>query len=463
MPCWRNSRCKRRPAAEAVAALSAEKTGLRDSRRNLAEQENKLRKERREHNEAQHREEIKIRDFRFQIAALEKRMEEEYQLVLQDVVTGGFSARAAYQQWSSSADRSAEETISQDELGLDELDLLDPPLTNAPARTFDGKNARHTRDRNANTGVPAQGTPPGPGSDSTDQEIRDQIEARVERLRRKLKHMGSVNTDSLHDLDELESRYGRLRSQLNDLSEAKNTLGQIIDRINNESRRMFLETFESVREHFRSLFRKAFGGGDGDIVLEDPNDILECGIDIVARPPGKELKSISLMSGGEKTLTALALLLALFKSRPSPYCVLDEVDAALDEANVTRVLALLGEFKQNTQFILITHKKLTMTIADTLYGVTMEESGVSKRMSVRFEDVRENGEICTKPSAGRRAATGANRRETTVNRATRLEPRARPEHWFSPQKHAACVIARPRFCKKVEDPSIAEVKRRAAV
>ena len=151
--------------------------------------------------------------------------------------------------------------------------------------------------------------------------------------------------------------------------------------------------FSPIRTHFQELFRKFFGGGEGDIVLEDPQDILECGIEIVARPPGKELRSLSLLSGGEKTLTAVALLLAIFKSRPSPFCILDEVDAALDEANVERFAAVLREFKQNTQFIMITHSKRSMAAADLLYGVTMEESGVSKRLSVRFEDVDENGEI----------------------------------------------------------------------
>ena len=145
--------------------------------------------------------------------------------------------------------------------------------------------------------------------------------------------------------------------------------------------------------HFQELFRKLFGGGDADIVLEDPSDVLECGIDIVARPPGKELRSISLLSGGEKTLTAVALLLAIFKSRPSPFCILDEVDAALDEANVDRYSTVVKGFQDTTQFIVITHNKRTMTIADVMYGVTMEQSGVSKRMAVRFEDVSDTGEI----------------------------------------------------------------------
>ena len=141
------------------------------------------------------------------------------------------------------------------------------------------------------------------------------------------------------------------------------------------------------------MFRKLFGGGQADIVLEEDVDILESGIEIVARPPGKEPRSISLLSGGEKTLTCVALLLAIFRSRPSPFCVLDEVDAALDEANIERFISVLKEFLEWTQFVVVTHSKKTMAFANTLYGVTMQESGVSKRVSVRFDDVSETGEI----------------------------------------------------------------------
>ncbi|HMF12737.1 MAG TPA: hypothetical protein VKE94_10540, partial [Gemmataceae bacterium] len=175
----------------------------------------------------------------------------------------------------------------------------------------------------------------------------------------------------------------------------KNTLEEIIRRINVESKRIFLESFTQIRENFKELFRKLFGGGEGDIVLENPDDVLDCGIDVVARPPGKELRSISLLSGGEKTMTAVALLLAIFKSKPSPFCILDEVDAALDEENVNRYLGVIKEFQEWTQFIVITHHKRTMAGADVLYGVTMEEAGVSKRMSVRFEDISEDGHFRT--------------------------------------------------------------------
>jgi chromosome segregation protein len=167
---------------------------------------------------------------------------------------------------------------------------------------------------------------------------------------------------------------------------------------------MFTETFDSIRGHFKELFRKLFGGGEGDMILEDPEDILECGIDIVARPPGKELRSISLLSGGEKTLTAVAMSLAIFKSRPSPFCILDEVDAALDDANIDRFINVLRDFSDSTQFIMITHRKPTMQVADLLYGVTMEESGVSKRLAVRFDQVSADGSFKDSKRSERREA-----------------------------------------------------------
>jgi chromosome segregation protein len=258
------------------------------------------------------------------------------------------------------------------------------------------------------TGVELLPAAEGPAASGDGQSIdlsfevaRAELEEEVQRLRRKLKLMGNVNTDALRDLDELEARHTEMSAHLQDLQEARAALEDIIRRINVESRRLFLESFEAIRGHFRELFRKLFGGGEADIILEDPADVLECGIDIVARPPGKELRSISLLSGGEKTLTAVALLFAMFKSKPSPYCILDEVDASLDEANVDRYVSLVRDFTSMTQFVVITHRKPTMAAAHVLYGVTMEQAGVSKRMSVRFEDVKENGEIRTR---GGRAA-----------------------------------------------------------
>ncbi len=222
---------------------------------------------------------------------------------------------------------------------------------------------------------------------------RADVEREISELRGKLNSIGGVNLDALAELDELETRFNTLSSQHQDLSSAKASLEAIINKINADSRRLFADTLEVVREHFQALFRKLFGGGQADIILDEGVDILDSGIEIIARPPGKEPRNISLLSGGEKTLTCVALLLAIFRSRPSPFCVLDEVDAALDEANIERFIGVLQEFLAWTQFIVVTHSKKTMTCASTLYGVTMQESGISKRVSVRFDDVSETGEI----------------------------------------------------------------------
>ncbi len=211
-------------------------------------------------------------------------------------------------------------------------------------------------------------------------------EQEIADLRQKIAKLGSVNLEALDELADVEKRETDLRTQFADLTDGQTKLVQIIEQINTDSRVLFAETMAAVRGHFQELFRKLFGGGMADVVLEDETDILESGIEITARPPGKELQRISLLSGGERALTAVALLLAIFRSKPSPFCLLDEVDAAMDEANTQRLAGLLREFSERSQFIVITHKKRTMAIADVLHGVTMQESGVSKLVGVRFED-----------------------------------------------------------------------------
>jgi chromosome segregation protein len=214
---------------------------------------------------------------------------------------------------------------------------------------------------------------------------RTELDRTIEELRRKLAAMTTVNLEALQEAEELAARLTALETQLADVAGAKESIEQLITRIDDESRRLLGDTIETVRGHFRDLFERLFGGGQADIVLEEGVDLLETAVEIVARPPGKEPRNISLLSGGEKTMTCVALLLAIFHSRPSPFCVLDEVDAALDEANVDRYVGVLRDFLSTTQFIVVTHSKKTMAAATTLYGVTMEESGVSKRVSVRFE------------------------------------------------------------------------------
>lgn len=222
---------------------------------------------------------------------------------------------------------------------------------------------------------------------------REAIETEIDSLRRRINTMGAVNLDALSELEELEARFGGLDAQYQDLVESKRMLEKIIEKINGDSRRMFAETLEIIRSNFQVLYRRSFGGGKADLVVEPGVDILDAGIDIVATPPGKPEFSNSLLSGGEKALTAVSLLMAIFQHRPSPFCVLDEVDAPFDEANVGRFIDVLKGFLDTTKFIIVTHSKKTMTAADTLYGVTMQESGISKRVSVRFEDVSDDGRI----------------------------------------------------------------------
>jgi chromosome segregation protein len=179
-----------------------------------------------------------------------------------------------------------------------------------------------------------------------------------------------------------------LKTQEKDLLDAKAQLEGAITQLDELSVTRFTETFEKVRDHFRETFRRLFGGGRAEIILETPQDVLESGIDIVARPPGKEPRTIGLLSGGERTLTAVALLFAVFKAKPSPFAILDEVDAALDEANVGRFSEALRGLAERTQFIIITHNRGTIEAADALYGVTVGDDSVSRVISLRLDEAR---------------------------------------------------------------------------
>jgi chromosome segregation protein len=250
-----------------------------------------------------------------------------------------------------------------------------------------GDRSQETGDRSQESGDRSQET----GDSATLPPVScllspEQAQEQIEELRRKLARLGSVNMEALEELGRVESEYESLRAQHEDLGAARKSLEDVIDAINADSRKLFTETLSTVRGHFQELFRKLFGGGQADVVLEEGMDVLEAGIEIIARPPGKELRALSLLSGGEKTLSAIALLLAIFRSKPSPFCILDEVDAALDEANTTRLAGVLREFLDQSQFIVVTHKKRTMAAADRLWGVTMQESGVTRLLPMRFED-----------------------------------------------------------------------------
>ena len=210
----------------------------------------------------------------------------------------------------------------------------------------------------------------------------------VDKCKLEIKKLGEVNTGAIEEYDRVSKRYDFLVSQKEDLTKAEDTILEIIKELDGIMKEKFLESFEQIKVKFKEVFKKLFSGGDAELSLTNPSNILETGIDIKALPPGKTLKHISLLSGGEKTLTAISLLFSILQTRPVPFCILDEVEAALDEVNVDNFGRFLGEFRDKTQFIVITHKKKTMEYADVLYGVTMQESGVSKLVSVKLEDIK---------------------------------------------------------------------------
>ena len=230
-----------------------------------------------------------------------------------------------------------------------------------------------------------------------DPEIDQQVaQTEVSHLKQAIEKLGPVNLNAIEQYQQVEERYDFLTTQRDDLSSAKEQLFETMDEMDDEVKTRFFTTFQAIREKFNVVFPNMFGGGRAELVLTDPDDLLNTGIEIEAQPPGKKLQSLSLLSGGERALTAIALLFSIIQVRPVPFCVLDEVEAALDEANVARFGRYLSAFQNDTQFIVVTHRKGTMEAADVLYGVTMQESGVSKIISVRLEEVKEDGKFQVK-------------------------------------------------------------------
>ena len=231
------------------------------------------------------------------------------------------------------------------------------------------------------------------------------VEMIVSDIKRRLDAMGPVNLDAIEEFEELEERYNFLKGQHDDLVNSKSELLEVIERINTETQRLFAETFAQVKINFRSMFKELFGEkGEADLMLLDESDPLESGIEVTAKPPGKKLQSITLLSGGERSMTAVALLFSIYMIKPSPFCVLDELDAPLDESNINRFVKVLDRFIDNSQFIIVTHSKRTMARADVMYGVTMEEFGVSKPVGMRL--TADDGSFDSK-SAGKSAAQRA--------------------------------------------------------
>ncbi|MFC2950139.1 chromosome segregation protein SMC [Virgibacillus sediminis] len=215
------------------------------------------------------------------------------------------------------------------------------------------------------------------------------VQKLVEQMKQHIEQLGTVNLGAIDEYERIRERYEFLTEQRDDLTEAKDTLHTVIAEMDEEMKKLFEGTFSQIKEEFSEVFRQLFGGGHAQLKLTDPTNILETGVDIVAQPPGKKLQHLGLLSGGERALTAIALLFSILRVRPVPFCVLDEVEAALDEANVARFAKYLKFYSEKTQFIVITHRKGTMEEADVLYGVTMQESGVSRLVSVRLEETKE--------------------------------------------------------------------------
>ncbi|MGF1449297.1 MAG: chromosome segregation protein SMC [Opitutales bacterium] len=223
------------------------------------------------------------------------------------------------------------------------------------------------------------------------------VETEVKDLRQRLLSLGEVNPGAVEEYQELKQRHDFLSGQSQDLWSSKEELLKAIEEINTTSQQLFEDTFRQVRENFQFTFKQLFGGGESDLKLQTAEDVLDSGIEIIARPPGTKLRSLSLLSGGQKTMTAVALLFAIYMVKPSPFCVLDELDAPLDDANIGRFIEMLRQFTRYSQFLVITHSKRTIAAADTLYGVTMEERGVTRMISMRFD--RRKGEAVSRDEA----------------------------------------------------------------
>ena len=233
---------------------------------------------------------------------------------------------------------------------------------------------------------------PGPDDDPGDVPepapyVREEQEKRLRRAERALSSLGRVNPLALEEYAALEERHTFLTTQLEDLKRSKRDLLDIVKEVDERVEEVFREAFHDTREQFERVFDRLFPGGEGRLVLTDPDDMLTTGIEVEARPPGKKVKRLSLLSGGERSLVAVALLVAIFKARPSPFYIMDEVEAALDDTNLGRLITLLEELRDSSQLIVITHQKRTMEVADALYGVSMRGDGVTTVVSQRLRDV----------------------------------------------------------------------------
>ena len=352
-----------------VSALVEERAGMVAAAEEMAERLRTLRRDQSHCVEQRGAIEVRSTQLELKAAAMDEHIQKRYQISLRDFVPDGYALALCLKEIGKRVRKLEVATDS----GADD--------SSAPVSSGDPTDESGA----APEGAADESSAPSDADESPSQQIDwFRIETLVKELDTRLAGIGPVNLEAIAEYEELEQRHTFLETQIGDTEKAKNELIEVINKINATTKTLFADTFEKIRVNFQEMFRELFGGGQANLLLTMNDDPLESGIEIIAKPPGKQLQSISLLSGGEKTMTAVSLLFSIYMVKPSPFCVLDEMDAPLDESNINRFIKILDRFVSQSQFVVISHNKRTIARADAIYGVTMEEHGVSKLVGVKF-------------------------------------------------------------------------------
>ncbi len=384
-------------AGEAVQRLVGERTAIAGEVETLEAALRRARTDLSQSHEKRTQLEVRSSELALRIEALCERVQHRYQLSLREFQSESYAffttLREIKKKRKGSDAESAAEAEAEAPSQPEPAPVPEPVVPAIPAMpVFDGAPDFPVSDVIDEPAPAAATAAAAVQSGSPDGPDWDEVEDLIKELEGKLESMGPVNIDAIQEYDELEQRYTFLEKQNSDLETAKTELLEAIARINQTTKTLFADTFEQVKVNFQEMFRELFGGGSANLILLDESDPLESGIDIIAHPPGKRPASITLLSGGEKTMTAVALLFSIYMVKPSPFCILDEMDAPLDESNIARFIKILDRFVQQSQFVVISHNKRTIAKGDIIYGVTMEEHGVSKLVSVKFTKREQSGQ-----------------------------------------------------------------------
>ena len=370
-------------AEQEVTRVSEERASLAGEADEIEASLRILRRQLTECSEQRGQHEVRTTQLQLRIDNLSEHIQRRYQLEIREFTPDSYLLLTSLREIGKKR-RATEESAASDAAAASAANSPSPDA--APAPVEGGEPAEVVAEAEA----VAEPAPEIPASEAEQRIDWNRIEELVRELEQRVDSIGPINIDAIQEYDELEQRHTFLEQQLADLNNSKTELLDVIAKINETTRKLFAETFEQIRVNFQEMFTELFGGGKANLVLADESDPLESGIDIIAKPPGKQLQSITLLSGGEKTMTAVALLFSIYMVKPSPFCVLDEMDAPLDESNIMRFVKILDRFVGQSQFVVITHNKRTISRADVLYGVTMEEHGVSKLVGVRFSHREES-------------------------------------------------------------------------